>query len=96
MYKRQVWDPGGELAGGLYGVAVGAMFGAESMFHRQRDASKIAVAALVQHCREIGVELLDVQVLNEHTESLGAVQIGRDEYLGRLAAAVRGRVDWQR
>ncbi|WP_343388127.1 leucyl/phenylalanyl-tRNA--protein transferase [Candidatus Amarobacter glycogenicus] len=95
-HSVEVWDPPGELAGGLYGVAVGAMFGAESMFHRQRDASKVAVAALVQHCREIGVELLDVQVLNEHTESLGAVQIGRDEYLGRLAAAVRGSVNWQR
>ena len=84
-HSVEVWDSDGSLAGGLYGVGVGAMFGAESMFHRQRDASKVAMVALLQHAQRIGLELLDIQVLTGHTESMGGVEIGRDEYLARLA-----------
>ena len=89
-HSVEVWDAGGELAGGLYGVGVGAMFGAESMFHRERDASKIAMVALMQHAMHIGLELVDIQVLTGHTASMGGVEVSRDEYLARLAG-VRGK-----
>lgn len=94
-HSVEVWNSTGELAGGLYGVGVGAMFGAESMFHRERDASKVAMVALVQHCRRIGVELIDVQVLTDHTASMGAVEIRRDEYLERLQRGVESSADWR-
>ena len=70
------------------------MFGAESMFHRETDASKVAMVALVQHARAIGIELIDIQVLTDHTQSMGAVEIARDEYLERLARAMRRDVWW--
>ncbi len=87
-HSFEVWTQEGELAGGLYGVAVGGMFGAESMFYRVRDASKVAVVAMVQHCQRVGVSLIDLQVLTAHTASLGAVEVSRDEYLARLAGAI--------
>jgi leucyl/phenylalanyl-tRNA--protein transferase len=93
-HSVEVWTPDGELAGGLYGVGVGAMFGAESMFHRVTDASKAAMVATVQHARSIGIELIDVQVLTDHTERMGAVEIPRDEYLLRLDQAVRRLSPW--
>lgn len=76
------------LAGGTYGVAVGALFAAESMFHRVTDASKVALAALVQRLNERGFELLDVQMVTEHTGRMGAIEIPRAEYLDRLKRAV--------
>ncbi len=94
-HSVEVWSRDGRLAGGLYGVAVGAMFGAESMFHRESDASKAAMAALVQHAAMIGVELLDIQVLTEHTARMGAIEIPRAEYLARLDAAAGSNVDWR-
>ena len=57
--------------------------------------SKVAMVALVQHCRRIGVELIDVQVLTDHTASMGAVEIRRDEYLERLQRAVESSADWR-
>jgi len=95
-HSVEVWDAQGTLAGGLYGVGVGAMFGAESMFHSQTDASKVAMVALLQHARAIGIELIDVQVLTPHTARMGAIEIARDEYLDRLAHAVGRRIDWRR
>jgi leucyl/phenylalanyl-tRNA--protein transferase len=88
-HSVEVWSADGALAGGLYGVAVGALFSAESMFHRARDASKVAVVALVEHARRVGLTLLDVQVPSDHLTSLGARTIARREYLARVAAAVR-------
>ena len=88
-HSVEVWGPDGTLAGGLYGVAVGALFSAESMFHRARDASKIALVALVEHARRVGLTLLDVQVPSAHLTSLGACTISRRQYLARLAEAVR-------
>lgn len=88
-HSVEVWGPDGALAGGLYGVAVGALFSAESMFHRARDASKVAVVALVEHARRVGLTLLDVQVPSAHLTSLGACTMPRAEYLARVAAAVR-------
>lgn len=88
-HSVEVWGMDGVLAGGLYGVAVGGLFAAESMFHRLTDASKVAVVALVQHARRVGTTLLDVQVPSDHLSTLGARAIARAEYLTRLAAAIR-------
>jgi leucyl/phenylalanyl-tRNA--protein transferase len=81
----------GKLAGGLYGVRVGAAFMAESKFHYVTDASKVAVVGLVERLVERGFELLDVQILTKHLATLGTVEISRREYLRRLGdAIVRG------
>ena len=93
-HSFEVWDRDGSLVGGLYGVSIGTMFGAESMFHRVPDASKVAMVSLVQHARAIGIELIDVQVLTAHTERMGAVEIPRDDYLSRVNAAVRRGARW--
>jgi leucyl/phenylalanyl-tRNA---protein transferase len=91
-HSVEVWGADGTLAGGLYGVAVGGLFAAESMFHRVTDASKVAVVALVQHARRVGTSLIDVQVPSEHLTTLGARAIARQEYLALLGSAVRRRV----
>lgn len=78
----------GELAGGLYGVAVGGLFAGESMFHRETDASKVALVALVDLLRSGGATLLDVQWSTPHLASLGVVEVGRREYLRLLTAAL--------
>jgi leucyl/phenylalanyl-tRNA--protein transferase len=80
----------GRLAGGLYGVDVGGLFAGESMFHRETDASKAALVALVGMLAEDGEprRLLDVQWRTDHLASLGVVEIGRDEYRRRLAVAL--------
>ena len=95
-HSVEVWDPDGALAGGLYGVAIGGLFAAESMFHHVPDASKVALVALVQHARRVGITLLDVQVPSPHLASLGARAIPRDEYLSLLTAARRRRVAFAR
>jgi leucyl/phenylalanyl-tRNA--protein transferase len=77
-----------ELVGGLYGVTIGAFFGGESMFNRTPDASKAAVAHLIQHLRARGFVLLDAQVPSPHLASLGAIEISREDYLARLAHAI--------
>lgn len=84
----EAWTPEGELAGGLYGVAIGGFFAGESMFHRRRDASKVALVALVEAMQSSGAELLDVQWLTPHLASLGAVAISRYDYHKRLREAV--------
>lgn len=81
----------GELAGGLYGVALGGAFFGESMFTRRRDASKVAFVALVERLRERGFVLLDAQYSNPHTQRLGAIEIPRQEYLRRLWHALQLR-----
>jgi leucyl/phenylalanyl-tRNA--protein transferase len=87
-HSVEVFDDAGRLAGGLYGVRIGRFFAGESMFHRQRDASKVALLALVAIMRESGMTLLDTQWCTEHLASLGAIEISRAEYLERLAAAL--------
>jgi leucyl/phenylalanyl-tRNA--protein transferase len=84
----------GELVGGLYGVSLGAAFFGESMFHRVRDASKVALVHLVARLRLGGFRLLDTQFLTDHLASLGAVEIGRAEYRRRLNAALAGAGDF--
>jgi len=93
-HSVEAWTPGGELAGGLYGLAIGGAFAGESMFHRHTDASKVALVALVERLRAEGYELLDVQWSTPHLESLGAVSIERDQYLSRLDSALGRPADW--
>src|SRR5437899_5021563 len=78
-----------ELAGGLYGVAIGGAFFGESMFHRVTDASKIALVALVERLRALKFALLDTQWTTPHLEQFGAVEISRDHYLKLLRRAVK-------
>jgi leucyl/phenylalanyl-tRNA--protein transferase len=87
-HSIEVFDRGGQLAGGLYGVRVGGLFAGESMFHVQRDASKVALMALVDLMRARGMSLLDVQWHTEHLASLGAVALARGAYFARLADAL--------
>jgi leucyl/phenylalanyl-tRNA--protein transferase len=85
-HSVEAWDADGRLAGGLYGVATGRLFAAESMFHRATDASKAALAGLVDM---LGPDaLIDVQWLTPHLASLGAIEIPREEYLRRLERAL--------
>jgi leucyl/phenylalanyl-tRNA--protein transferase len=86
-HSVEVWAEGG-LAGGLYGVALGAAFFGESMFSRRRDASKFALIALVARLRAGGFTLLDTQFVNDHLARLGAVEISRAAYHRRLGAAL--------
>lgn len=85
-HSVEVWDTGGELVGGLYGVATGAVFGGESMFHRVTDASKVALVATVERLRTRGFVLFDVQLQTRHLASMGAVEVPRDVFLDNLAA----------
>jgi leucyl/phenylalanyl-tRNA--protein transferase len=87
-HSVEAWKEG-ELAGGLYGVTLGAAFFGESMFSRVRDASKVALAHLVDRLRSHGFELLDAQFITPHLARLGTVEIPRDEYLFRLKEAIR-------
>ena len=81
---------GNRMVGGLYGVAIGGLFAGESMFHRERDASKVALVALVDLMRDehVGERLLDVQWVTPHLATLGAREIPRPEYLDRLERAL--------
>ena len=81
----------GRLVGGLYGVAIGGLFAGESMFHHERDASKVALVALVEGLRDSSAaeRLLDVQWATPHLASLGVVEVSRATYLRRLARALR-------
>jgi leucyl/phenylalanyl-tRNA--protein transferase len=89
-HSIEVWDAGGTLAGGLYGVEIGGLFAAESKFHVRTDASKVALVALVERLRAAGggERLLDVQWTTPHLRSLGAVDVAREDYLARLPAAL--------
>jgi len=88
-HSVEAWRDG-ELAGGLYGVAIGGLFAGESMFHRVRDASKVALVGLVDLLTADGVEgrLLDVQWVTPHLATLGAVEISRSAYLRLLERAL--------
>ena len=86
-HSVEAWRDG-RLAGGLYGVSLGAAFFGESMFHRERDASKVALVHLVQRLRERRFELLDTQATTSHLRTFGAVDIPAREYLVRLRRAL--------
>lgn len=89
-HSVETWTPEGELAGGLYGIAIGGLFAGESMFHRATDASKVALVGLVERLGERGTagRLLDVQWTTDHLVSLGAVDVPRDRYLALLPEAL--------
>lgn len=89
----EVWD-GDRLIGGTYGVSLGGAFFGESMFSRRRDASKIALAYLVDRLRQAGYRLLDTQFLTDHLASLGGVEIPRDDYHQKLAQALEVVADF--
>jgi leucyl/phenylalanyl-tRNA--protein transferase len=86
-HSIEVWRED-KLAGGTYGIAIGGLFAAESMFFRVSDASKVALAYLIAHLRARGYRLLDVQQWTPHTGRLGAIEIPRIEYLRRLAEVI--------
>ena len=84
----------GKLVGGLYGVKIGAAFFGESMFSRERDASKVALAHLVARLKAGGFSLLDAQFITSHLAQFGAIEIPRDEYLVLLADALKRDADF--
>jgi leucyl/phenylalanyl-tRNA--protein transferase len=86
-HSVEVFNRKSELAGGLYGLRIHGYFSGESMFHIERDASKIALMALVDLMRSSGMTLLDVQWCSEHLASLGAIAIPRSDYLALLTEA---------
>ena len=86
----------GRLAGGLYGVALGAAFFGESMFSHARDASKFALVALVARLNAGGFRLLDTQFVTDHLAGLGAIEISRAAYHRRLEAALARPADFRR
>jgi leucyl/phenylalanyl-tRNA--protein transferase len=86
-HSVETWREG-KLAGGLYGVSIGGAFMGESMFYRETDASKVALAALVDHLNDRGFALLDTQFITPHLWTMGAVEIPAADYLGRLNQAL--------
>jgi len=83
-----------QLIGGLYGVSLGRAFFGESMFHRARDASKVALVHLVARLRAGGYRLLDTQYVTEHLRTFGAVEIPKRRYHRLLEEALRGEADF--
>ena len=90
-HSVEVWQQG-VLVGGLYGVAIGALFAGESMFSTVSDASKVALVALVSRLKEKGYQLFDLQIINEHTSMMGATEIPRDDYLARVKLAIQLKI----
>lgn len=84
----------GDLVGGLYGLAIGTVFCAESMFHRRTNASKVALYSAVEKCRELGFTLFDAQVMNPHLESMGAHSMSDGQYRKLLHSAIKGHTEW--
>ncbi len=83
-HSLEVWS-GADLVGGIYGVQRGALFAAESMFHRETDASKAALVACVRSVARRGITLFDVQMMTSHLESMGAVSLPRARYVEEVA-----------
>jgi len=85
---------GDELVGGAYGIALGACFCAESMFHRETDGSKVALWALVDRCRNLGFSIFDAQIMNPHLDSLGAYEVPHLAYEIMLSDALKRTTPW--
>jgi leucyl/phenylalanyl-tRNA--protein transferase len=92
-HSVEVWD-GDDLVGGLYGVSLGRAFFGESMFHRARDASKVALVHLVARLIAGGFGLLDTQFVTDHLATLGAIEVPRARYRALLDAALHGVGDF--
>lgn len=86
----------GRLVGGVYGIAIGTCFCAESMFHRETNASKVALWALVERCRDLGFTIFDAQIMNPHLASLGAYEISHRKYMRKLKEALMETTPWSR
>jgi len=86
-HSCEVWL-GDALVGGLYGIRVGRCFCAESMFHRETNASKVALASMIFACRDAGFTLFDAQVMNAHLESMGAIEMTDGDYQIALSKAL--------
>ncbi len=99
---RQGWGHCGEvwrgenLVGGIYGIAMGSCFCAESMFHRETDGSKLALWAMVNRCRSLGFKIFDAQIMNPHLESMGAFEIDHWDYMALLEAALLEETPWSK
>ncbi|MBL8065252.1 MAG: leucyl/phenylalanyl-tRNA--protein transferase [Chthonomonadaceae bacterium] len=94
-HSCEVWVDD-RLVGGVYGLAIGGCFSAESMFHRERDMSKVALWALINKCRDLGFVLFDAQVMNPHLASLGAFEINHKLFARQLKAARTISTAWGR
>jgi len=88
VHSVEAWL-GGQLVGGVYGVALGGFFAAESMFHFESNAGMVALVHLVARLKSRGFSLFDTQMATDHTRSAGAIDIPRGEYLRRLKAALK-------
>ena len=93
-HSVEVWR-GSDLVGGLYGIALGSCFCAESMFHRATNASKVALWAMVEHCRNLGFTIFDAQVMNPHLKSLGAYPCAHRDYMPLLEQALKRSTPWR-
>jgi len=87
-HSVECWQEG-KLMGGIYGVSLSRAFFGESMFSRVPNASKIALAHLVEHLKNNGYTLFDTQYINEHLKQFGAIEIPREDYLKRLETALK-------
>lgn len=94
-HSVEAWQDG-ELVGGLYGVSLGRAFFGESMFHRARDASKVALVHLVARLLEGGYALLDTQFVTDHLRSFGAIEVPRRRYRTLLDGALKGQAVFER
>jgi len=94
-HSLEIWQEG-TLTGGVYGLCLGGAFFGESMFSNRTDASKLALAHLVDHLRRCSFVLFDTQFITPHLASLGAIEVDRADYRGRLAQALRVEADMGR
>jgi len=94
-HSIETWHDG-DLVGGLYGVVVGHVFFGESMFHRATDASKVALARLVEECRARGIELIDCQVTSAHLASLGSKLLPRPQFTRLVELHTAAEPAWRR
>ncbi|MCA0927666.1 leucyl/phenylalanyl-tRNA--protein transferase [Ruegeria profundi] len=92
-HSLEIWE-GDQLVGGVFGVTLGAAFFGESMFSHRKDASKIALAYLVDRLRQTGFRLFDTQFLTAHLASLGAIEIPRSQYRKELEEAINASADF--
>ncbi|MBI3700643.1 MAG: leucyl/phenylalanyl-tRNA--protein transferase [Afipia sp.] len=92
-HSVEAWD-GDQLTGGLYGVSLGRAFFGESMFHRARDTSKVALVHLVARLIAGGFVLLDTQFVTDHLRTLGAIEVSRQKYRAMLDSAIAGQADF--
>lgn len=92
-HSLEVWTQDGKLAGGIYGVSIGAIFFGESMFSRESDTSKVALLYLCGYLDTWGYQMIDTQLGSKHLSSLGGLEIRREEYLTILSQLINKPVD---